>query len=385
MKSEELVLILSQYIKKTVLASSDIKIENGISLLLPNSYLKQDGVYLCRLNTLKEILNFESQPANITFFVIDCTEASLEIENIQTNCSYLFLSCTMDEISVLLSNIFQRNERLIVRSNYKKMQAIWNQIIQIPGQTDEILTIIKDFYYSFHKYIACLVLTMEQDCAKISENDLLLLLEELNIFFPETNIFPYKNHIIILYSQDNRPTSTLSFSYDSFSSILHKYHMNAGISNACRYPHMYPTLYHTSLSTLDLGIKISSFRINNRIYQYENFSTFYMIDLCVKEFVRIHGHSDIIYLVSPCIIELYRYDIKHNADLLSTLFHYLLNGCNITNTSKSLYMHRNTLFNKLKKINSIISSPLDNGRTQFKLLMSCFVVTYYREYMERIL
>lgn len=385
MKSEELILILSQYIKKTVLASSNIKIENGISLLLPNSHLKQDGVYLCHIETLKDIINVRSLPDNITFFVVDCIEESLEIDINQNNVSYFFLTCTMDELSLFLSNIFERNERLIVRNNYKKMQATWSQLIHIPGHTDEILAKIKEFYYSFHNYVACLVLIMEQDYAKSSEEDLFHLLEELNIFFPETNIFPYKNQIIILYSQDNRPTNTLSFSYDSFSSILHKYHMNAGISNACRYPHMYPTLYHTSLSTLDLGIKISSFNINNNIYQYEDFSAFYIIDLCVKEFVRIHGHSDIIYLVSPCIIELYRYDLKHNADLLSTLFHYLLNGCNVTLTSKTLYMHRNTVFNKLKKINSIISNPLDSGRTQFKLLMSCFIVTYYREYLERIL
>lgn len=385
MKSEELIVILSQHIKKTILTSSNIKIENGISLLLPNSQIKQDGIYLCHMKTLKDIINFRTLPANITFFVADCMEEIPEIDNTQNNCSYFFLTCTMDELSLTLSSVFEQNKRLINRNNYKKMQDLWNQLIEILGHTDEILAITKEFYYSFHNYVACIVLIMEQDYAKISEDDLFLLLEELNDFFPETNIFPYKNQIIILYSQDNRPTNTLSFSYDAFSSILHTYHMNAGISNACRYPHMYPTLYHTSLSSLELGIKITSFSIKNNIYPYEEFSTFYIIDLCVKEFIRIHGHSDIIYLISPSIIELYRYDLKHNADLLSTLFHYLLNGCNITITSKILYMHRNTIFNKLKKINSIISYPLDNGHTQFKLLMSCFIVTYYREYLERIL
>lgn len=385
MKSEELVLILSQHIKKSILTSPNIKIENGISLLLPNSHMKQGGVYVCHLNTLKDLEFLRTAPSNATFFVVDCKEEPVDLPVAQSNCSYLFLSCTMDELSLTLSNIFKQNERQLLRNNYTKMQALWSQIIQIPGRTDEILALMKEFYYSFHTYVACLVITRENDYARISEDDLFLLLEELNAFFPETNIFPFKNQIIILYSQDERPTTILSFSYDSFSSLLQKYHMNVGISNACRHPHMYPTLYHTSISSLDLGIKISSFQMNSNFYQYEDFSTFYIIDLCVKEFTRIHGHSDIIYLVSPCIIELYRYDLKHNADLLSTLFHYLLNGCNISTTSKTLYMHRNTIFNKLKKINSIISYPLDSGLTQFKLLMSCFVVTYYREYLERIL
>lgn len=384
MKSEELITILSKYIKKTVLASSDIKIENGVSLLLPYSLMKQNGVYLCHNKTFQEMISLRTLPSNSTFFIVDCMEEPDETIN-KNDCSYFFLTCTLDELSLILSDIFEMKKNLIIQNNYAKMQNIWNQLISIPGHTDEILAKIKEFYYPFRNFVACIVLISKPEHAKMSANDMFLLFEDLNSFFPETNIFPYKNQIIILFSQDSRPINTLSFSNDDFYLILQKYHMDAGISNACRHPHMYPTLYHTSLSSLELGTKITSLHISNSIYQYDEYSTFYIIDLCVKEFIRIHGHSDIIYLVSPCIIELYRYDLKHNADLLTTLFHYLMNGCNVSITSKAIYMHRNTVFNKLKKINSIITLPLDNGRTQFKLFMSCFIVTYYREYLERII
>lgn len=383
MKSDELITLLSKCIKNTVLASSDIKIENGVSLLLPHTLMKQNGVYLCHNKIFQEMKSLGTLPSNSTFFVVDCMEEPDEAIY-KNDCSYFFLTCTLDELSLILSDIFENKKKLIAQYNYTKMQNIWNQLISIPGRTDEILAKIKEFYYPFRNFVACIVLISKQEHANMSMNDMFLL-GELNNFFPETNIFPYKNQIIILFSQDSRPINTLAFSYDAFNLILQKYHMDAGISNACRHPHMYPTLYHTSFSSLELGTKITSLRISNNIYQYEEYSTFYIIDLCVKEFIRIHGHSDIIYLVSPCIIELYRYDLKHNADLLTTLFHYLLNGCNVAITSKAIYMHRNTVFNRLKKINSIITPPLDNGRTQFKLLMSCFIVTYYREYLERII
>lgn len=384
MKSEELTKILSEYIIKTVLASSDIQIENGVSLLLPYSLLKQNGVYLCNNRTLQEMVNRKALPSNNTFLVVDCIEEPDEAI-IKNDCSYFFLNCTLDELSLILSELFEKKKKLVARNHYAQMQNIWNQLVSAHEYTDEILAEIKKFYYPFRNFVACIVLISKQECAKISEEDMFLLLEELDSFFPETNIFPYKNQILVLFSQDSRPINTLSFSYDAFRLILQKYHMNAGISNACRYPYMYPTLYHTSISSLELGTKITSVHKSNSIYQYDEYSTFYIIDLCVKEFIRTHGHSDIIYLVSPCIIELYRYDLKNNTDLMTTLFHYLLNGCNVAITAKAIYMHRNTVFNKLKKINSIIVLPLDNGQTQFKMLMSCFIVTYYREYLERIM
>ncbi|MBF4694446.1 PucR family transcriptional regulator [Fusibacter ferrireducens] len=383
MKSDELILTLSPFIKGTLLRTSNIKIENGISLLLPNAYIRQDGVYICKMQTFQSILNSKNSLQNVTFFVVDCVHELPKLDDAQDTCSYIFLTCSLDELSTVFSKIFEQKKRLIDHGNYEKMKILWQQLIQTPRHKDELRTIINEFYYSFRRFVACIVLIMKQDHPKLSENDLYLLFEELNDLFPETNIFPFKNQIVILYSQDNRPDSDLAFSYDKFSLILEKYHMDAGISNACRYPLLYPTLYHTSLSSLYLGRKLSSYHISDNIYNFENYSTFYIIDLSVKEFIRIHGHSDIIYLVSPDIIQLHRYDLDHNTDLLTTLFQYLLNGCNITVTSKILYMHRNTVFNKLKKIKNIISDPLDDGQIQFKLLMSCFVVTYYKEYLEQ--
>ncbi|HHX62743.1 MAG TPA: PucR family transcriptional regulator [Epulopiscium sp.] len=384
MQSKELITILSKYIKKTVLSSSHIKIENGISLLLPYSPMKPNGVYLCHMKTFQAMIGLETLPSSSTFLIVDCMEEPTEVIK-DNDCSYFFLTCTLDEVSLILLDVFEEKEMLIAQNNYAKMQSIWSHLISISGNTDEILATIKEFYYPFRKFVACIVIISKQGQTQISRNDMFLLLEELNNFFPETNIFPYKNQIIILYSQDSRPINNLSFSHDAFSMIIEKYNMDAGISNACRHPNMYPTLYHTSYSSLELSTKITSLHVTKNIYQYEEYSTFYIIHLCVKEFIRIHGHSYIIYLVSPFIIELYRYDLKHNADLLTTLFHYLLNGCNVTITSKALYMHRNTVSNRLKKINSIATLPLDNGRTQFKLLMSCFIVTYYREYLEGVI
>ena len=195
-------------------------------------------------------------------------------------------------------------------------------------------------------------------------------------------MFPYEGRFILLHSQEYRPGSYMDFSYEEFNRILEQFQLTAGISNACRHTDMYGTLYLTVLGALRLAKQLPMKRRFNRIIQYEQYSTYYIIDLCVQEFIRIHQHRDIIYLISPAVIELYRYDKAHNTDLLKTLFSYLLSGRNVSETASVLYMHRNTVFNKLNKIHSIIGLPLEDGNMQFKLLMSCFVVTYYQDYLK---
>ncbi|MCD8224146.1 MAG: helix-turn-helix domain-containing protein [Clostridiales bacterium] len=94
-----------------------------------------------------------------------------------------------------------------------------------------------------------------------------------------------------------------------------------------------------------------------------------------------HGHNDIVYLMHPSIIKLARYDVAHKTNLRDLLFYYLLCGCSLNRTASLMYMHRNTVMNKLNKINEIIGIPLDDGFVRHRLIISCLVYRYYSDYM----
>lgn len=59
--------------------------------------------------------------------------------------------------------------------------------------------------------------------------------------------------------------------------------------------------------------------------------------------------------------ELVRYDMRHGTSLSHTLDAYLSNRCSITDTAAALYIHRNTLRQRLGRIDELTGQPTDNS------------------------
>ena len=356
-----------------------ITVENGLSVFTPFSDIREQMAYVCTC----EVFSASVLPALSgrsccpCFFVLDVSQNRLPaLETLQdVKGSLFFLNLSWDAFMKRYMHLLTQLDGQLPFHRYETYQNIWKALLS--GDTQDFSA----FPCALKKFVACIVLERE-DNSEISNALLPALIQELAVLFPETNMFPYEDRFILLYSQEDRPGSRMNFSYEKFSRILEQFQLTAGISNACRHTDMYGTLYRTALGALCLAKHLPMKRTFSRIIHYEEYSTYYIIDLCVQEFIRIHQHRDIIYLISPAVIELYRYDKAHNTDLLKTLFAYLLSGRNVSETARALYMHRNTVFNKLNKIHSLIDLPLEDGTTQFKLLMSCFVVTYYQDYLK---
>ena len=68
---------------------------------------------------------------------------------------------------------------------------------------------------------------------------------------------------------------------------------------------------------------------------------------------------------------------------MEVLYHYLINGCRVGDTSISLNMHRNTVQGKLNKLNEIIHEDFTkNGIIQCRILISCMVFFYQDRYLK---
>lgn len=63
-------------------------------------------------------------------------------------------------------------------------------------------------------------------------------------------------------------------------------------------------------------------------------------------------------------------DKKNNSDLLKTLHSYIINNCNLSKTSKALFIHRNTLTYRLNLISDIIGKNLDDANVRHELYLS---------------
>ena len=102
--------------------------------------------------------------------------------------------------------------------------------------------------------------------------------------------------------------------------------------------------------------------------------------ICVpRGFNEIAGHDGIVYLAHPAVVALTRYDRNHNDNLRDVLYFYLINDRSITNTASALYMHRNTVLNKVRKINQILGLDLDDRHLRQRLLFSCQLIHYFED------
>ena len=132
-------------------------------------------------------------------------------------------------------------------------------------------------------------------------------------------------------------------------------------------------------STLQIA-KALSLQRTRRVYFFEDFADYILIDLCITSFQNLLGHDDLIYLTHPDVVKLYRYDVAHRETLLDVLYYYCLNNMNIAKTAKSAYMHRNTVAAKVRRIGELIGADLTNGQIRQRLIFSYKILRYCERY-----
>lgn len=155
------------------------------------------------------------------------------------------------------------------------------------------------------------------------------------------------------------------------------------VGNATRDLSMLRTNAALLAQTCRLGLHLR--RPGQRLLTLEEYQMFILIDNSVKEFIRRNGHSDICYLAHPAVIHIARYDDSHKTNLMDVLYHNLIDSGNIQRTADALYMHRNTVLNKLKKIQELIHLDLSDGLLCQRLLLSCQLVEYQKKALKQSL
>lgn len=80
--------------------------------------------------------------------------------------------------------------------------------------------------------------------------------------------------------------------------------------------------------------------------------------------------------LSPCYTVLKQYDKEHNTDLCDVFMKYLTYGRSINQTSAAVFMHWNTVLNKVKKAISVMHNEFEDTQT-----LMAFILSYLNEHM----
>ena len=171
--------------------------------------------------------------------------------------------------------------------------------------------------------------------------------------------------------------SRLSFNQEALLKLLESYNGFACVGNASEFLMSLPPVYHQTHESLRIGQKMHPAK---RIYYYEDYSIYHIIEMAAESSMQKLGSRNLVHLCNNELVGLLLYDKKHNTNLVQILQAYLEHERNTTEAAKSLFIHRNTMLNKVHKIEEIIDSSLDEPMLRERLLFSCRVIEYMSRY-----
>ncbi len=103
---------------------------------------------------------------------------------------------------------------------------------------------------------------------------------------------------------------------------------------------------------------------------------------CIKTFDEMLSHLLVYHLKDHILADkmchkifdvLSEYDKTHNCDLIEVLYEYINSNCNISQTTSKLFLHRNTVIYRLKKIEELTDLSLNQPDSIFQFMLAFYL------------
>lgn len=199
--------------------------------------------------------------------------------------------------------------------------------------------------------------------------------------FPADNAAILDECIYLMLSDDCPDAPVTITKKAEFEALLRENNAFAMVANPSQRLRGVRALYRQSFQVLPIAAAVRyQNEVERRCLRFDRYSPYYIIYLCEKSVVRELGVDDILYLCHPAILTITRHDRAFHSNLRDTLFTYLMNDRSISETSRCLFMHRNTTIYKLGKIEKLIGSNLDDPYMRHQLILSCMIIRYVEKY-----
>lgn len=187
------------------------------------------------------------------------------------------------------------------------------------------------------------------------------LRQDLYAEFPHSMIIFYDKYVIIFIpdSLTDKETTVLSQLLSSHSitatvsCLIHDYLALSGIYQDC-------------VGTLNI---IRNLNLGGSLFFNENYRLFHL-------FADLEKNHPLNQYCHPKILNILNYDRRENTDYFNTVKIYCETGKNAILAAEKLYIHRNTLHYRLKKLDELFDLSLDRPDTFFDILLSIKIIDY---------
>lgn len=204
------------------------------------------------------------------------------------------------------------------------------------------------------------------DGKELSDSQMKFCLFRIKKLWEDVILFSFENSIIVITRQSkieiNRKYT------EDLTTLLSKLGLHCGCSHIFDHFGDLKYYYIQSKAALYEGEK------NNPDNILWNFGDYYF-----SHIVSLLDHSTSLKsMCHPNILRLLVHDNTFGTDFVQSLRIYLYNGCNIAQTGKELFMHRNTLTYRLERIAEIIEMDVPQLREneRMQLWFSCWICSY---------
>ena len=206
------------------------------------------------------------------------------------------------------------------------------------------------------------------------------MLSEIQQMFPEAIVCKYQNDIVAIV-QGSDDAVDLTYNKTRLKHLCERNDSIVCISPKSMWLTSLNIIYPQAKKTLQYARTLNKID-SGRIIKKDEFFMYQIADLCVLHSLDYFG-SNPTFLCHTGILTLDIKDEDNGTDLCHIYQEFLQNDCNITKTSESLKMHRNTLIRKLAKIEKTVGEDYSNPRSRASLLFSLIVVDYLHRYQGR--
>lgn len=287
----------------------------------------------------------------------------------------LYLS---DLISAVRDCIFRPSTQSGLNHRIEFEQLIHDMIHMRISSYDEITQRLKMLQFDPDTHFCCMVIS-NRNPGQL--RPLSPLIPPLHSFFPHGEFAIYQHKIVAWLPQ--KDTKSLRQIPGGFETYVKNHWLSVGISSIATHMDQFRTFFIMACQAIEFGSVFASEADSSPIYFFEDYRIYHTIDLCRKGFLETYHHENLIYMCHPRMIRLLKFDRTHDTNYVQLLCAYLKENCNLSKTARVMNFHRNTMMNKITKIEEILGAPLTNSDQNQLLLLSCKILEYMELYLKK--
>ena len=209
---------------------------------------------------------------------------------------------------------------------------------------------------TFSDNMYCLVVETARSSSTLN---VFLIRNRLEGLFPDTKTLMYNGEIIVLFCLPKNQELTEK-DYKRIQKLCSELDIFAGLSNIFSDLMDLSEYYKQALRAIEIGITEKQ---DPGLYIYSDYFMHHIANIFFqKESAKTYCH--------PIMEKLLKQDAENETELAETLYAYLICERNISAAADYLYIHRNTMTYRLKKIDSLVNIDYDDPKERQYLIIS---------------